>query len=180
MHTCVHRHIVAGHRMPMQQVPTVVHMNGRPVHHGVVERAYDKLRAIIQMYVLHKQEDRRLPLPHGVSLSSIEQHMHRIVAHHRMCMCRSGDQVWRCLAGDLRVAGAAEDRLRRVRVRYHLAPQDCECFHAILHTLHAFSWQYTSRCGMLSMHRQYHVLPTLNVNLLHAQDRLPRRHHLVA
>ena len=139
MHTFVHRYIVVGHRMPMQQVPTVVHMNGRPVHHGVVERAYDKLRAIIQMYVLHKQEDRRLLLPHGVSLSSIEQHVHRIVAHHRLCMCRSGDQVWRCLTGDLPVAGAAEDRLRRVRVRYHLDPQDCECCHAIRHTLHVFS-----------------------------------------
>ena len=121
----------------MQQVPTVVHMNGRPVHHGVVERAYDKLRAIIQMYVLHKQEDRRLLLPHGVSLSSIEQHMHRIVAHHRMCMCRSGDQVWRCLAGDQRITG--QDRIRRVRVRSDLASQDREYCYAIRHTLHAFS-----------------------------------------
>ena len=153
MHTCVHRHIVAGHRMPMQQVPTVVHMNGCPVHHGVVERAYDKLRAIIQMYVLHKQEDRRLLLPHGVSLSSIEQHMHRIVAHHRMCMCRSGDQVWRCLAGDLRVAGAAEDRLRRVRVRSDLGSQDRECCYASLHALHAFSQPYTELGSLLGIHQ---------------------------
>ena len=60
MHTFVPRRIFAVHRMPMQQVPTVVHMNDAPVHHGVVERAYEKLRAIIQLYVLHKQEDRRL------------------------------------------------------------------------------------------------------------------------
>ena len=43
----------------MQQVPTVVHgLTDRPIHHGIVERSYDKLRAIVQMYVLHKQEDR--------------------------------------------------------------------------------------------------------------------------
>ena len=43
----------------MQQVPTMVQgADGRPLHHGVVERSYNKLRAIIQMYVLHKQEDR--------------------------------------------------------------------------------------------------------------------------
>ena len=33
---------------------------------------------------------------------------------------------------------------------------------------------------MLSMHRPPHVLPTMNANLLHTQDRLPRWHHLVA
>ena len=32
--------------------------DGRPVHHGIVERSYDKLRAIVQMYVLDKQEAR--------------------------------------------------------------------------------------------------------------------------
>ena len=43
----------------MQHVPTLVHgPGGSPLHHGVVERHYDKLRAIIQLYVLHKQEDR--------------------------------------------------------------------------------------------------------------------------
>ena len=76
MHTFVHRHIFAGHRMPMQQVPTVVHINGKPVHHGIVERAYDKLRAVVQLYVTHKQEDRRPLWPLDVSFSSIEQHMH--------------------------------------------------------------------------------------------------------
>ena len=44
----------------MQQVPTVVHRDGQPVYHGTVDMAYEKLRAIIQMYVLHKQEDRFL------------------------------------------------------------------------------------------------------------------------
>ena len=33
---------------------------------------------------------------------------------------------------------------------------------------------------MLSMHRPPHVLPTMNANVLHTQDRLPRWHHLVA
>ena len=43
----------------MQQVPVLVHgVDGKPLHHGVVERHYGRLRAIIQMYVLHKQEDR--------------------------------------------------------------------------------------------------------------------------
>ena len=60
----------------MQQVPTVVHINGKPVHHGIVERAYDKLRAVVQLYVTHKQEDRRPLWPLDVSFSSIEQHMH--------------------------------------------------------------------------------------------------------
>ena len=45
----------------MQQVPTVVKSDGHPVHHGVVERQYDNLRAIMQMYVTNKQEARRLP-----------------------------------------------------------------------------------------------------------------------
>ena len=30
--------------------------DGKPLHHGIVERCYDKLQAIIQMYVLDKQE----------------------------------------------------------------------------------------------------------------------------
>ncbi len=43
--------------MPM--VPALVRgVDGRPVHHGIVERSYERLRAIIQMYVLYKQEDR--------------------------------------------------------------------------------------------------------------------------
>ena len=79
----------------MQQVPTVVFVNGKPVHHGVVERAYDKLRAIIQLYVLHKQEARRILWPSVVSFSHIEQpdlHMHTTpVTHHCMYMCRPGD-----------------------------------------------------------------------------------------
>ena len=33
---------------------------------------------------------------------------------------------------------------------------------------------------MLNMHRPPHVLPTMNANVLHTQDRLPRWHHLVA
>ena len=73
MHTFVYRYIFTGHRMPMQQVPTVVFVNGKPIHHGVVERAYEKLRAIIQLYVLHKQEARRILWPSVVSSSSIEQ-----------------------------------------------------------------------------------------------------------
>ena len=47
----------------MQQVPTVVQVDGKPVMHGIVERHYDILRAIIQMYVTDKQEARRLPSP---------------------------------------------------------------------------------------------------------------------
>ena len=74
----VHRHIFATHRVPLPQVPVVVQRGGKPVHHGTVERAYEKLRAIIQMFVLHKQEDRRLVWPPVVSFSSIEQHMHYI------------------------------------------------------------------------------------------------------
>ena len=41
----------------------MVNANGKPVHHGVVERQYDNLRAIIQMYVTDEQEARRLPSP---------------------------------------------------------------------------------------------------------------------
>ena len=45
-------------RMPMKLVPTVVNgEDGRPVHHGVVERAYDRLRFCVQRYVVDKQED---------------------------------------------------------------------------------------------------------------------------
>ena len=41
----------------MQQVPALVKdEDGWPIHHGIVERAYDKLRAIIQTYVLDRQE----------------------------------------------------------------------------------------------------------------------------
>ena len=58
MHPVVSQHIGAMHRVPMQRVPTVVHHDGKPVGHTTVERAYEKLRAIIQMYVLHRQEDR--------------------------------------------------------------------------------------------------------------------------
>ena len=47
----------------MQQVPTVAQVDGKPVMHGVVERQYDILRAIVQMYVTDKQEARRLPSP---------------------------------------------------------------------------------------------------------------------
>ena len=111
----VHRHIFAIHRVPQQQVPAVVQRDGKPVHHGTVERAYDKLRAIVQMYVLHRQEDRILVWPLRVPFRSIRHHIHDIhtttccvgptlhihatpVAHDQLCMCRSGYQVWRCLA----------------------------------------------------------------------------------
>ena len=40
-------------RTPMQQVPTLVRdEDGDPIHHGIVERAFDKLRQIIQRYVV--------------------------------------------------------------------------------------------------------------------------------
>ena len=43
----------------MQQVPCPVKGDDvRPVHHGIVERCYDKLRAIIQIYCLDKHEVR--------------------------------------------------------------------------------------------------------------------------
>ena len=100
------------------------------------------------------------------------------VAHHRMCMCRSGDQVWRCLTGGLRIEGPA--RVRRVRVGSDLDSQDRECCHATRHTLHALSYPSTLRDGVLIMHRPPRVLHTMSVNLLHAQDRRPRWHHLVA
>ena len=57
MHTFVYRSIFTGHRMPMQQVPTVVFVNGKPIHHGVVERCYDRLRFCVQRYVVDKQEE---------------------------------------------------------------------------------------------------------------------------
>ena len=47
----------------MQQVPTVVKLDGKPIHHGTVEHHFDNLRAIIQMYVTDVQEARRLPSP---------------------------------------------------------------------------------------------------------------------
>ena len=46
-------------RIQQQQVPALVKdEDGNPVHHGIVERGFDKLRAIVQMYVLDKQEAR--------------------------------------------------------------------------------------------------------------------------
>ena len=45
----------------MQQVPTVVKHDGKPIHHGIVERHFDNLRAIIQMYVTDVQEARISP-----------------------------------------------------------------------------------------------------------------------
>ena len=45
----------------MQQVPTVVKYDGKPVQHGIVERHFDSLRAIIQMYVTDVQEARISP-----------------------------------------------------------------------------------------------------------------------
>ena len=42
----------------MQQVPTIVRDgDGNRVSHGIVERMYDKCRAILQVYVIDKQED---------------------------------------------------------------------------------------------------------------------------
>ena len=53
MNSCMHH----ASRIGMQQVPTLVKDDdGTPIHHGIVERAYDKLRAIIQTYVLDRQE----------------------------------------------------------------------------------------------------------------------------
>ena len=41
----------------MQQVPTLVRdEDGDPFHHGIVERAFDKLRSIVHRYVVDKQE----------------------------------------------------------------------------------------------------------------------------
>ena len=41
----------------MQQVPTLVRdEDGDPIHHGIVERAFDKMRQIIQRYVVDKQD----------------------------------------------------------------------------------------------------------------------------
>ena len=53
MNCCMYHTI----RIGMQQVPALVKdEDGDPIHHGSGERAYDKLRAIIQTYVLDKQE----------------------------------------------------------------------------------------------------------------------------
>ena len=42
----------------MKLVPAVVcGEDGSPVHHGVVERCYDRLRYCVQRYVVDKQED---------------------------------------------------------------------------------------------------------------------------
>ena len=42
----------------MELVPVVLSgEDGRPVHHGVVERSYDRLRYCVQRYVVDKQED---------------------------------------------------------------------------------------------------------------------------
>ena len=39
----------------MQQVPIVVKgIDGKPVHHGVVERSYEKFQSTIHLYVLDK------------------------------------------------------------------------------------------------------------------------------
>ena len=44
--------------MPMKLVPVVVSgEDGRPVHHGVVERCYDRLRYCVQRYVVDKPKD---------------------------------------------------------------------------------------------------------------------------
>jgi len=44
--------------MPMKLVPTVVNgEDGLPVHHGIVERCYDRLRFCVQRYVVDKQEE---------------------------------------------------------------------------------------------------------------------------
>ena len=46
-------------RIKQNLVPALVKdADGIPVHHGIVERGFDKLRAIVQMYVLDKQEAR--------------------------------------------------------------------------------------------------------------------------
>jgi len=53
MNCCIYR----TDRIGMQQVPTLVRdEDGDPIHHGIVERAFDKMRQIIQRYVLDKQE----------------------------------------------------------------------------------------------------------------------------
>ena len=69
----------------MQQVPTVVKANGKPVHRGVVDRQYDNLRAIIQMFVTDKQEARRLPSP-SVSFHAFYT--------HRRCVSFAFIQPW--------------------------------------------------------------------------------------
>ena len=55
----------------MQLVPTMVFdEDGKPIHHGTVERHYDKLRSIIQMYVLDKQEERIHTYVFGITCSA--------------------------------------------------------------------------------------------------------------
>ena len=58
--TCVLLYVgTHSHRTSQSQVPAFVRgTDGRPVHHGIVERSFDRLRAVIQRYVLDKQEDR--------------------------------------------------------------------------------------------------------------------------
>ena len=53
-----HIFIYARIRMPMKLVPTVVNgEDGLPLHHGIVERCYDRLRVCVQRYVVDKQEE---------------------------------------------------------------------------------------------------------------------------
>ena len=58
--TCVLLYVgTHNHKTNQSHVPAFVRgTDGTPVHHGIVERAFDRLRATIQRYVLDKQEDR--------------------------------------------------------------------------------------------------------------------------
>ena len=133
----------------------MVHHDGKPVGHTTVERAYEKLRAIIQMYVLHRQEDRIVLWPLLVLFRPIGHRIHYIhtaaccggltlhihatpVAHHQLCMCRTGDQVRRCLTGGPRTQ--RQDSVRRVRVGPDIGSQDMAAYphtwsHASVHPI---------------------------------------------
>ena len=60
LHWYMSSYMCNANRTGMQKVPCLVGKGGggKPVHHGIVERSYDKLRAILQIYCLDKQEDR--------------------------------------------------------------------------------------------------------------------------
>ena len=94
--TLMHGLLYHTRRIGQQQVPALVRgEDGTPIHHGVVERSYDKLRAIIQLYVLHKQEARTCVL-HSPSTcipcTASSVHMVHSPSMHQPSVCTSVQQ----------------------------------------------------------------------------------------
>ena len=85
--------------IPQNKVPAMVDGDdGKVLYHRVVDRLYTKLRAILQAYMLGKQEEFQLPpcIHVGVSMRGTEGpplHMHHVPTVCVHLVCRQGREI---------------------------------------------------------------------------------------